>query len=125
MVKTVIFNLLSRTALSAGLLTLAGGVVLFTQGSAVAQTSGADSLNDVGNSDQRLDSMEGGLNMFEIMHRAQQGGIQNRYDFWQQQQENISEEALDFRNRQRNAIEQQQLDSTQPVAPTSDDLPSQ
>lgn len=85
---------------------------------AAAQTAG--SLNQTGGSD--VNSTFGdndGLDMFELMHRAQQGQIRNSSEFSQDQQESISNEAVDFRTRQLEAVEQQQIQDTSQPAETN------
>lgn len=94
-------------------LTLAAGLPVWAVSQpAIAQilTNGSESLEGTGNSDQRPYSFggDGGFNMFDLMHRAQQGTIRNPYEFWQDQQQIINDEARDFRTRQQEALQQQQ-----------------
>lgn len=62
-----------------------------------------------------------GLNMFDLMHRAQQGQIRNPYEFSQDQGDLIHNEAADFRTRQQEALQQQQPQETQQPAHTNPD----
>ncbi|GAB4383455.1 MAG: hypothetical protein Kow00121_45350 [Elainellaceae cyanobacterium] len=105
----------AQPAIQIGVVALTGGVLLLIQSVAVAQTGG-NAPSTAGASDIRSNSTEDGLNMFDLIHEAQQGPIRNPYDFWQDQQENLSEEAVQFRDRQRNAIEQRQP-GAQPITP--------
>lgn len=106
MVKSGVNGRLRVRSIS-GLLSLLGaGALLLFPVAAMAQT--ADSLQQSGNSD--VDSTFGdsdGLNMFEMMHRAQQGQIRTSSEFSQDQQQSISNEAADFRTRQQEAYQQQ------------------
>jgi len=78
--------------------------------SATAQTATGNS--DVGSTFGDTD----GLNMFDLMHRAQQGQIRNPYEFSQDQGELINNEAADFRTRQQEALQQQQTQDTEQPA---------
>jgi hypothetical protein len=69
--------------------------------------------------------------MFELMHRAQQGQIRNPYEFSQDQQENLSNEAANFRTRQQEAYQQQttqdanqstEINAAPPLQPTENQL---
>lgn len=93
----------------------------------MAQSTGAADLfndsSDVGNGGF---GDGGDLDMFELMHRAQQGTIRNRSDFLRDQQEQIGSEAANFRTRQQRVLQQQQpgtvpLGATEPgtVQPTT------
>lgn len=97
---------------------LGAGALLLSALPAMAQTAG--SLHQSGSSD--VDSTFGdsdGLSMFELMHRAQQGQIRNPYEFSQDQQESINDEAADFRTRQQEAYQQQQAQDANPSAETN------
>lgn len=85
---------------------------------AIAQT--ADTLEGTGTSDINPNSSNGnGLDMFDLLHRAQQGTIRSQDEFLRDQQETIGEAAADFRARQQEALQQQQ----QPEIPTSSETP--
>lgn len=61
--------------------------------------------------------------MFNLMHQLQRGEIRNPYQFQQDQQQNIRNEAVDFREQQRRALEQQSQTGT--PQGTVEALPSQ
>lgn len=80
----------------------------------MAQTaSTADDLQWLNNGSQNTDanSMDG-LNMYDMMHRMQQGSIRSQSEFLRDQQQTLGTAAQEFRNKQRQAIEQQTGTST-------------
>lgn len=92
-----------------------GMFFLFATLPAMAQsaTGSSDVDSTFGDSD--------GLNMFDLMHRAQQGQIRNPYEFSEDQGELINNEAADFRTRQQEALQQQQpQEASQPTQTNPD-----
>ncbi|MBW4660614.1 MAG: hypothetical protein KME15_18230 [Drouetiella hepatica Uher 2000/2452] len=90
-----------------------------------AQTS-ADLQTPVGTSDQNSNTNGdfGSVNnLFDLMHRVQQGSIRDPYQFSQEQQQSINSEASAFRQRQADLLKQQEqtgaASSNQIVAPNS------
>lgn len=108
------FSLSSLTRLAIGV--LGGGVLLLSSNPVMAQSTSADDFGS-GDNPGLFDSGDG-PSMFELMHRAQQGTIRNRYEFMQEQQQNILDEASDFRTRQQDALQQPNL--AQPAAQPSE-----
>jgi hypothetical protein len=91
------------------------GTVLLSAMPAIAQSTNSDALQRTGSSDQDPNAFgDTGLDMFDLIHRAQQGAIRNPYEFSQEQQTNINSEAENFRTRQQEAF-QQQSGTTSPV----------
>ncbi|WP_416674619.1 hypothetical protein [Egbenema bharatensis] len=70
---------------------------------AIAQTPPNPGL---GSSDRGVNQPDDMPNMFDLMHELQRGSIRSPYEFQQDQQRNISNEAADFREQQRRALEQ-------------------
>ena len=92
---------------------------------AQAQTS-ADLRTPVGSSDRDANTNGdlGSINsMFDLLHRVQQGGIRDPYQFSHDQQQSINSEASTFRQRQAELLKQQgqtgASSSNQIVAPNS------
>lgn len=90
-----------------------------------AQTS-ADLRAPVGSSDQSANTNGdfGSVNnLFDLMHRVQQGSIRDSYQFNQEQRQSINSEASAFRQRQADLLKQQEqtgaASSNQIVAPNS------
>ena len=116
-------SLLSVRMILAGLtLTLLGtGVLLTGTQPAQAQTgSSSDLAAPVGSSDR--DSQTNGdfgslSNMFDLMHRAQQGAIADPYAFGRAQQQNLNTAAATFRQRQLQLLQQQGQGTTPTAAP--------
>jgi hypothetical protein len=95
------------------------GAVLFSAAPTVAQSTNADNLPRAGSSDQDPNAFgDTGLDMFELIHRAQQGAIRNPYEFSQDQQNNINSEADNFRMRQQEALEQRSGNPAPVTVPT-------
>lgn len=113
MTKTVVSTYSWVRSVSATLSVLGASVLLLSTLPAAAQS--ANSLNRGSDVDSTFGDNDG-LDMFELMHRAQQGQIRNSYEFSEDQQESINNAAADFRTRQLEAVEQQQSqDSVQPA----------
>jgi hypothetical protein len=112
-------------SLFVGLCGLGAGIVLLSA-PALAQSASSDPFRGVGSSDQDPNAFgDSGLDMFELLHRAQQGGLRDPYEFSNQQQESINSEAADFRTRQREALQQQSgSDPLTPPAVQSDETPA-
>ncbi len=90
-----------------------------------AQTS-ADLQTPVGSSDRDANNNGdlGSINsMFDLLHRVQQGGIRDPYQFSHDQQQSINSQASAFRQRQADLLKQQEQTGTsssnQIVAPNS------
>jgi hypothetical protein len=79
------------------------GVLLSAIQPALAQTLPNSGL---GSSDRGLNQSDDMPDMFNLMHQLQRGSIRNSYEFQQDQQRNISNEAADFREQRRRALEQ-------------------
>lgn len=88
-----------------------GATVLLTSLAPIsmAQTaSTADDLQWLDNSSQNTDANSAdGLNMYDMMHRMQQGTIRSQSEFLRDQQQTLNSAAQQFRTMQRQAIEQQ------------------
>lgn len=100
------------------LLSALTGTLLLSTMPAIAQSANSDALQRTGSSDQDPNAFgDTGLDMFDLIHRAQQGAIRNPYEFSREQQTNINSEAENFRTRQREALEQQpgNMPTTVPV----------
>jgi hypothetical protein len=96
------------------------GTVLVSPIPAIAQSTNSDALQRTGSSDQDPNAFgDTGLDMFDLIHRAQQGAIRNPYEFSQEQQNNINSEADNFRTRQREALEQQPGNTPPATAPVT------
>ncbi|MCS6813932.1 MAG: hypothetical protein NZ772_10250 [Cyanobacteria bacterium] len=62
-------------------------------------------------------SRNGGAGFFDLIHRANLGGLKNSAEFRQEQRQNIDNAAADFRARQLELLRQQ---TTQPAASTGE-----
>lgn len=114
---TPIFSLSSLAGLAIGV--VGGGALILISNPAMAQSTSADDFGGV-NSSPGLSEPGDSPSMFELMHRAQQGTIRNRYEFMQERQQNILDEASDFRTRQQEALQQPNLaQPTEPSAPSA------
>ncbi len=92
----------------------------------MAQTaSTADDLQWLNNGSENMDAGSAdGLNMYDMMHRMQQGTIRSQSEFLHDQQQTMGTAAEEFRNKQRQALEQQ-TGTPAPAAPmTVQSVPS-
>jgi hypothetical protein len=120
-------RLLSRTLTVFGVLTAAGMMLSFSY-PAIAQQTGAGSLLDTPQSGDGFSSdpfSGNGSNqvngVFNIINRAILAPTTSQSDFFQQQQENLGQEAADFRARQQELLRQDssQQPSSTPSTPTN------
>ncbi|MDX2213172.1 MAG: hypothetical protein SFY66_07770 [Oculatellaceae cyanobacterium bins.114] len=57
--------------------------------------------------------------VFDLIHRASQGGIRSMSEVQQEQRENISSEAVEFRNRQMELLRQQNQPESSNTTPST------
>lgn len=121
----------SRIALAGLTLSLLGaGILLAGMQSAQAQTTGSSSdlQAPVGASDSNSQTSGdfGSLNnLFDLLHRAQQGTIADPYAFGRAQQQNLNTAAAAFRQRQLELLQQQGQPGTAPATVPQLAAPSQ
>lgn len=99
-----------------GFLTLATGAQAQTATADPAQAPRVNAGEGFGNTDTNANSF-GGLNPFDLIHRATLLNGTSMEDFSRQQRGHISTEAANFRMLQQEALQRQQA---QPQAPTGE-----
>jgi hypothetical protein len=93
---------------------LGGGVLLLAAvRPALAQTAPLSG----GGSDRSFNQSDDLPDMFNLLHQLQRGQIRSPYEFQQEQQQNITNEAADFREQRRRALEQQSQPGTVETSP--------
>ena len=109
---------------------LSAGILLTGAQSAQAQATGSSSdlQAPVGASDStsQTNGNFGSLgNLFDLLHRAQQGSIADPYAFGRTQQQNLNTAAAAFRQRQLELLQQQGQPGTAPATAPQITAPSQ